>query len=188
MIDLTRLVILDQVVSLWRLLRLLQGQDLLCRDSGTDRSSVNKLLSLMILQLKLVKSLLLCLVCGSMILMVIFASTGTGTTLGRRFLAEVFACVEQGTLQLLLSRIKVDRVGWLHQLLLECIHWFAALIESIDVEVGEVGGRLIQIVVKWAAKAAPKTPIAPHVQQLLIELLVSYHLFHGHTSRFSNVK
>ena len=76
----------------------------------------------------------------------------------------------------------------MQHLLLEGVHGFASLVETIDVEVGEVRGRLVQVVVKRAAQTAAETIVAAHVHQLLVKLLVRNHLFYRHASRFSNVE
>ena len=124
-----------------------------------------------------------------MVRVVVFAAARSGSALRRRFLAQVLSSIQESALQLLLLCVEIDRICWLKELLLESVHGFAALVEPVDVEVGEVGGRLVQIVVQRATQSTPETTItAAHVQQLLVKLLVRYDLLHGHTSRFSNVK
>ena len=86
-----------------------------------------------------------------MVRVVVFAAARSGSALRRRFLAQVLSSIQESALQLLLLCVEIDRIGWLEELLLEGVHGFAALVEPIDVEVREVGGRLIQIVIKRAA-------------------------------------
>ena len=108
MIDLSRLVVLYQVIPLGSLLlRLLQRQNLIGHASPNGRR-IDQLLSLMVLELQLMQSLLLGVVRGSMARVVGFAATRSGAALRRGFLAQVLASVKESTLQLLLLSVKVD--------------------------------------------------------------------------------
>lgn len=51
-----------------------------------------------------------------------------------------------------------------------------SLFETVDVEVGEVRGRLVQVVVEGTGKPTPDLLVTHLVSQLLIELLVRDHL------------
>ena len=53
-----------------------------------------------------------------------------------------------------------------------------ALIEAVYVEVGEIARRLVQIVVEGACQATLET-VPTHVGQLLVYLVLRYHLLLG---------
>ena len=87
----------------------------------------------------------------------------------------------------MLLLFEVHRTRWLHYLLLLIDQRFASLVKSVDVKVGEVRGRLVQVVVQRAAQACFQT-ITSHVLELLIQLLVCDDLLHRDSNRIGNVE